>query len=98
VQHTPHVDVLGMLDVEDQMGKARQWPGAKAWQVQFVGMPRRAGGRMTAEMTALQEFVWASFSDSEAATPSASARRCARARAQGASKLLNLRMFPQCAG
>ena len=43
VQHAPDVDVIGMLDVEHQVGVARQRPGAKARQVQLVRVARRTG-------------------------------------------------------
>lgn len=50
VQHTPNVDVVGVLDIEDQIGIPSQRPGAKARQVQLVGVSRRAGGRMPADV------------------------------------------------
>jgi|GEM_PF-7102021 hypothetical protein len=40
VQHAPNVDVIGVLDVEHQMGIPRQRPGSKARQVQLVGEAR----------------------------------------------------------
>lgn len=51
VQHTPDIDVVGVLDVEDQIGIPSQRPGAKARQVQLVGVSRRASGRMPADVT-----------------------------------------------
>lgn len=48
VQHTPDVDVVGALDVEDQIGIPGQRPRAQAWKVQLVGVARRARARMAA--------------------------------------------------
>ena len=39
VQHTPHVDVVVSLDVENEVRVARQGPEAQAWEVQLVGIP-----------------------------------------------------------
>ena len=50
VQHTPDVDVVGVLDIEDQIGIPSQRPGTKARQVQLVGVSRRASGRMPADV------------------------------------------------
>lgn len=50
MQHTPDVDVVGMLNVEDQIGITLQQPGAQARQVQLVGISRRALGQMPADV------------------------------------------------
>lgn len=50
MQHTPDIDVVGVLDVEDQIGIPRQRPGAKFRQVQLVGVSRRSRGRMPADV------------------------------------------------
>jgi hypothetical protein len=39
------------LDVENQVRKACQPPEAKAWQVQLVGVARRSGTRMAAQVS-----------------------------------------------
>ncbi len=51
MQHTPDVDVVGVLDVEDQIGIPSQRPGAKARQVQLMSVSWRARGRMPADVT-----------------------------------------------
>jgi hypothetical protein len=50
VQHTPDVDVVEVLDVEDQIAIPRQRPAAKVRQVQLVGVSRRASVRMPADV------------------------------------------------
>lgn len=40
LQHTPDIDVVRALDVEDEVGVARQRPGAQARQIQFMRVAR----------------------------------------------------------
>lgn len=49
VQHAPDIDVIGALNVEDKVRISLDRPEAQAAQVQFVGVPRRTGGRMAAD-------------------------------------------------
>jgi hypothetical protein len=50
VDHAPDVDVVDALDVEDQMGVTRQRPAPQARQVQLEPVPRRARGRVAANV------------------------------------------------
>jgi hypothetical protein len=49
VEHTPHVDVILPLDVEDHVREARQRPAAKPVYLQLGCVPGRANGGMLAE-------------------------------------------------
>jgi hypothetical protein len=40
VQHTPDIDAVRALDIEDELGVARQRPGAQARQIQFMRVAR----------------------------------------------------------
>jgi hypothetical protein len=40
MQHTPDVDVIEMLDVEDEVGLPSQRPGPQATQILLVGVAR----------------------------------------------------------
>lgn len=46
VQYSPDIDVVWMLDVKHDVRVAVQRPGAQAWQVELVGVTRRARGRV----------------------------------------------------
>ncbi|GAB1382452.1 hypothetical protein MASR1M50_07710 [Burkholderiales bacterium] len=50
MQHAPDVHVAGPLDMEHQIGRARERPGAQAGQAQLVRPPGRARGGLAAEV------------------------------------------------
>ena len=45
MEHTPDIDVIITLNVEDQLGIASQNATAQPWKAKLIGVPRRAGGR-----------------------------------------------------
>lgn len=50
MQYTPDVDVAGQIDVEDEIRIALQGPGTQARQIQFMGVARRANGRLAGDL------------------------------------------------
>jgi Glutathione S-transferase, C-terminal domain len=50
LQHTPDIDMVRVLDVEDEIGIARQRPESQSGQIQLMGVTRRAGRRMSADV------------------------------------------------
>ena len=50
VQQAPNIDVVLFFDVKNTIWVAGQWPKPKTWQVQFVGVPRRSRGGVTADV------------------------------------------------
>ena len=49
VEHTPDIDVIITLDVEDEVGKASQDAAAQPWKAKLIGVSRRSGGRMVGD-------------------------------------------------
>lgn len=50
MQYTPDIDVAGQIDVEDEMRIAMQRPETQARQIQFMGVARRANGRLAGKL------------------------------------------------
>ena len=50
MQHTPHIDVVWVLDVEHEVRVARQRPSAQARQVDLMGVARRSVGGVATDM------------------------------------------------
>jgi len=50
VQHAPHLDDFWGFEVEDEIRKAFQCPGAQARQPEFVGVAGRPGPGMASEV------------------------------------------------
>ena len=50
MEHTPDVDVVVTLDVEDQLREMLQWPEAQARKAELGCVTRRTGGRVTADV------------------------------------------------
>ena len=50
VQNPPHVDVIATLEIENKMGVALQRPTAQSWQIQLLGIARRARCRIAADV------------------------------------------------
>lgn len=50
VQNAPDIDMVIPLNVEHEIGKTLDRPATKAWQLQLMGIARRAGGRITSDV------------------------------------------------
>ena len=51
MEHTPDIDVIITLNVEDEVGIASQDATAQPWKAKLIGVPRRASGRMVGNRT-----------------------------------------------
>ena len=51
MEHTPDIDVIITLDVEDEVGIASQDATAQPWKAKLIGVPKRASGRMVGDRT-----------------------------------------------
>lgn len=49
VEHTPDIDVIISLNVEDEIGIAPQDAAAQPWKAELIGVPKRSGGRVVGD-------------------------------------------------
>ena len=50
VKNTPDIDVVGVLQIKDQVRKVIQRPRAQTRNIQFMRITRRSGSRIAADM------------------------------------------------
>lgn len=55
----PHIDVVGVLDVEHEVRVARQRLCAQAWQGECMGVARRACGRVATDVLRVKRLTGA---------------------------------------
>jgi hypothetical protein len=51
MEHTPDIDVIITLNVEDEVGIASHDATAQPWKAKLIGVPRRASGRTVRNRT-----------------------------------------------